>query len=347
MNDNNATKRTKNHIGSENAVGIYSSAVNQAKINGINGVPQIPFDKLPKEEQSKWKELADKKKVDVVPFYNKNANQIKFTLLHKIVILVLEEIFNEQPDNNPYYWLRNKPADMADFGMVYTNYNALANYIWGNSNGMNANKIKKVIKDLYDADVYISYVVEKEVSEKGKTRIEIEYRAERLHLITTIGDKCDHAGRNRCSYIQLNSIFIKRLSKRYIQRKNCLYLKIRDYFQELSKNSNKRKNHNILPSEEAIDMAAYLMGKARSKEYEWTINEDTLAHDLNIKDYFRGQVKRGHKRLENALGALKYAGMIKEWQNKKGVHGQSQYKILLDQEFFGVKSETKAIEKTA
>ena len=244
MNDNNTIKKIKKQNSTENAVGIYSSAVNQAKINGINGVPQIQFDKLSKEEQSKWQELADKKKVDVVPFYNKNANQIKFTLLHKIVILVLEEIFNEQPDNNPYYWLRNKPADMADFGMVYTNYNALANYIWGNSNGMNADKIKKVIKDLYDADVYISYVVEKEVSEKGKTRIEIEYRAERLHLITTIGDKCDHAGRNRCSYIQLNSIFIKRLSKRYIQRKNCLYLKIRDYFQELSKNSNKRKNHN-------------------------------------------------------------------------------------------------------
>ena len=347
MNDNNAIKKVKNRNRAENAVGIYSSAVNQAKINGINGVPQTPFDKLPKEEQSKWKELADKKKVEVVPFYNKNANQIKFTLLHKIVILVLEEIFNEQPEKNPYYWLRNKPADMADFGMVYTNYNALANYIWGNSNGMNANKIKKVIKDLYDADVYISYVVEKEVSEKGKMRIEIEYRAERLHLITTIGDKCDHAGRNRCSYVQLNSIFVRRLSKRYIQRRNCLYLKIRDYFQKLSKSSNERKNHNILPSEETIDMAAFLMGKARKKEYNWTLNEDTLAHDLNIKDYFRGQVKRGRKRLENALGALKYAGMIKEWQNKKGVQGQSQYKIILDPEFFGVKGETKVIVKTA
>ena len=75
MNDNKATKIIKNHIGSENAIGIYSSAVNQAKINGINGVPQIQFDKLPKEEQSKWKELADKKKVEVVPFYNKNANE--------------------------------------------------------------------------------------------------------------------------------------------------------------------------------------------------------------------------------------------------------------------------------
>ena len=207
--------------------------------------------------------------------------------------------------------------------------------------------IEKVIKDLYDAEVYISYVIEKEVSEKGKTKIETEFRAERLHLITTIGDKCDHAGRNRCSYIQLNSIFIKRLSKRYIQRKNCLYLKIRDYFQELSKNSNERKNHNILPSEEAIDMAAYLMGKARTKDYDWTLNEDTLAHDLNIKEYFRGEIKRGRKRLENALGALKYAGMIKEWQNKKGVQGQSQYRIILDPEFFGVKGETKAIEKTA
>lgn len=347
MNDNKATKIIKNHIGSENAIGIYSSAVNQAKINGINGVPQIQFDKLPKEEQSKWKELADKKKVEVVPFYNKNANQIKFTLLHKIVILVLEEIFNEQPEKNPYYWLRNKPADMADFGMVYTNYNALANYIWGDCSGKKADMIKKVIKDLYDADVYISYVVEKEISEKGKTRIETEYRAERLHLITTIGDKCDHAGRNRCSYIQLNSIFVRRLSKRYIQRRNCLYLKIRDYFQKLSKSSNERKNHNILPSEEAIDMAAYLMGKARKKEYNWTLNEDTLARDLNIKDYFRRQVKRGRKRLENALGALKEAGMIKEWQNKKGVQGQSQYQIILDPEFFGVKGETKVIVKTA
>ena len=347
MNDNNTIKKIKKQNSTENAVGIYSSAVNQAKINGINGVPQIQFDKLSKEEQSKWQELADKKKVDVVPFYNKNANQIKFTLLHKIVILVLEEIFNEQPENNPYYWLRNKPADMADFGMVYTNYNALANYIWGDCSGKKADMIKKVIKDLYDADVYISYVIEKEVSEKGKTKIETEFRAERLHLITTIGDKCDHAGRNRCSYIQLNSIFIKRLSKRYIQRKNCLYLKIRDYFQELSKNSNERKNHNILPSEEAIDMAAYLMGKARTKDYDWTLNEDTLAHDLNIKDYFRGQIKRGRKRLENALGALKYAGMIKEWQNKKGVQGQSQYRIILDPEFFGVKGETKEKKKTA
>ena len=94
-------------------------------------------------------------------------------------------------------------------------------------------------------------------------------------------------------------------------------------------------------------MAAYLMGKARKKEYNWTLNEDTLARDLNIKDYFRRQVKRGRKRLENALGALKEAGMIKEWQNKKGVQGQSQYQIILDPEFFGVKGETKAIEKIA
>jgi nitrogen regulatory protein PII-like uncharacterized protein len=334
MKDNKVRK--SNHT--ENSVGIYSSAVNQAKINGINGVPQIEFDKLSEDEKNQWKALAAKNKEDIEAFYRNNANQIKFTLLHKIVILVLEEIFNEQPENNPYYWLRNKPADLSDFGVVYTNYNILSNYIWGDNNGKKADKIKKVIQDLYNADVYISYVVEKEITKNGKKSIESEWRAERLHLITTIGDKCDLAGRNRCSYVQLHQIFVRRLSKRYIQRKNCLYQKLRDYYQEISKNTNK-KNFNVLPSEEVIDMASYFMGKARSQKYEWTFNEETLAHDLNIKDYFRGQVKRGCKKMCEALNALHFAGMIKNWEVLKGVQNQRKYRVVLNSDFFGIKEE--------
>ena len=87
MKDNKVRK--SNHT--ENSVGIYSSAVNQAKINGINGVPQIEFEKLSEDEKNQWKALAAKNKEDIEAFYRNNANQIKFTLLHKIVILVLEE----------------------------------------------------------------------------------------------------------------------------------------------------------------------------------------------------------------------------------------------------------------
>ena len=334
MKDN--TVRKSNHT--ENSVGIYSSAVNQAKINGINGVPQIAFEKLSEDEKNQWKALAAKNKVDIEVFYRNNANQIKFTLLHKIVILVLEEIFNEQPENNPYYWLRNKPADLSDFGLVYTNYNALSNYIWGDSCGKKADKIKKVIQDLYNADVYISYVIEKEITKNGKKSIESEWRAERLHLITTIGDKYDHAGRNRCSYVKLNQIFVRRLSKRYIQRKNCLYQKLRDFYQDICKQA-KKKNCNVLPSEEAIDMASYFMGKARSQKYDWAFNEEKLAHDLNIKDYFRGQVKRGRIKMCEALNALHFAGMIKKWEVLKGVQDQLKYSILLNPDFFGIKKE--------
>ena len=61
MKDNKVRK--SNHT--ENSVGIYSSAVNQAKINGINGVPQIAFEKLSEDEKAEFPDFFRKEKAGV------------------------------------------------------------------------------------------------------------------------------------------------------------------------------------------------------------------------------------------------------------------------------------------
>ncbi len=329
----------------ENKVSLFSAAINQAKINGIKGVPQVPFDSLSDEEREQWIRLAEKEKKEIDSFYKNNAEQIKFSLLHKIVLLVLEELLNCQNDNI-ISWTRKSPCDYSDFGKVFVNYNKLAIYIWGDNNGKKIQQLKKVIDDLYTADVYMSYTVliKRKVDNKIK-KIE-EYRVERLHLITTIGEKSDKLQRNRCSYIQLHQIFLRNIDKKYIRRKN-FYIKLQEYYSSENKKKEIRKNVNTLPPEVTINMATYLLAKARTQKMDWTLNESTISEELQIKDFTQGHRKRGRQKITDALTALKYVGMLKNWYQMIGVEGQIQYKIIFDPVFFGNKQilDTQSINQ--
>ncbi len=321
-------------------IGIYSYIINHAKVNGIKNTPNYDYEKLPEEKKKEWKIISEKVSSDstvaVSPskFYEMNADQIKFTPLHRIVLMVLEEIYNSQSKDNTYNWRKGKNGnDYYNQGKVYCNPTQLAKYIWGDAHPACVRKISNILNDLSTEKVYLSR--KEDVNDISKYVIkEVNLIISReINIVMTK----DGIKKEFYSYIQLHPIFFEGISKSYIRHRNNLYIKIRDYYHNLNNKVTNTKQKNKLPPESVINMVFYLSEFTRNNIFSLTLDEKTIAENIGLNDFQYRQNSRGKKKMATAFCALCDAGMIKQWKETVGVKKQAKYIIILNSDFFGRK----------
>lgn len=355
MEENKGLVRKKNNGNvrcNEDGIGLYSHTVQHAILNGLKATPEREYNSLTEEEKKEWEKiyneiLKNKEAAEEIPqatspllFYNIKADQINFSILHIITIMVLEEMYNQQSIDNIYNWRKGKNgSDYDEMGYVYTNPTQLAEYIWGYANHKNVNQVANVLEDLFKKRVYLSRVEkeEKKGGKKGETRD--VYRVKELSLIITrdLTTVIDSQGREMRYYtrVQLHPIFFEKIGTKNIRHRNNLYKKLRDYNHSLRADDSKKKFR--LPPDADIYMSSYLAKFTRMKVFNLTLDEDTIASEVKIKEFEYKNISRGRDKIINALNALHNTGMIKGWQPTEGRNGQQQYQIELNKDFFGYK----------
>lgn len=350
MEENKGLFKKKNNgniRSNESAIGLYSGLINQAKLNGIKNKPKIAFNDLSKERRNDWKNIIEEdyplssfpstKEAEQfrLNFYNVFADQIRFTRLHRIILNVLEEMYNQQSIDNIWNWKKGNNGDEYDKqGCIYTNPTQLAKYIWGIAHPEYVKKVIGVLNDLSSKNVYLSRI------EKRKDK-EI-YTVKKVMLIITCSIDYIHLknGKDKkiYSYIQLHPVFFEGISKKYFRHRNNFYSRIRDYYYQFRKDT-KNKQEFMLPPEEPFNMLYYFSNFTVQKTYKLTIDEDTLAIELNIRDFKQEHKARGRKKITTALDALRNSGVVLQWRSTIGKKSQQQYFIELNPDFFGDKQK--------
>ena len=266
-----------------------------------------------------------------IGFYNLNADQIKFTRLHRMVLEALEEMYNQQSIDNTWNWKKGYNGEEYDRqGCVYTNPTDLTRYMWGFANQKNVMEVIKVLNDLNSKNVYLSRI------EKYDDRD--VYTVLRVVLIPTLGtisiNKKDGKVKVVYSYIQLNSIFFKGITRHFFRHRNNFYSKVRDYYNKLREVSGKYKQKYMLPPDEPFYLLHYLSLFTCTKKYNITLDEETIVSELNLTEFDQRRISRGREKIRNALNATMSAGAIKKWNSTTGKKGQMQYNLELDPEYF-------------
>ncbi len=338
----------------ENNYGLYSSHIQRAILNGITSSSNKDYESLSEEEKKEWNQAYlenQEKDVDTgriiqatnpLSFYNLAADKVKFSDLHIIVLTVLEEMYNQQSVDNTYNWRKGKNGENYDeMGYVYTNPYQIAQYIWGYANQKNINLVGDILEDLFKKKVYLSRVEKqpKKSGKKGETK-EV-YRVKELNLLITLDMtlNIDNIGRTQRIFtrVQLHPVFFENIGTNNIRHRNNLYLSLRDY-NNSQRNIDSKQKYKTPPAE-YIYMSFYLSKFTRMKKFSLILDEETIAKEINIKDFFQRRITRGRNKIENTLNALQNAGMIREWSITTGRCGQRQYQIELNKEFFGHKKE--------
>ncbi len=333
----------------ESNIGLYSRFINQAKRNSVKNTPNIEYNKLTSSEQAewaaamvKWNKETEKETESFTPaispskFYEVKADRIQFTKLHEIVLDTLEEMYNQQSIDNVYNWMNGRNGEnYEDMGRIYTNPSQIAKYIWGVAHPEYVKKVADVIYDLSHEIVLLG--------RREKQKEKDIYVVKQVTLIITCGTTCittkNDQIKERYSYIQLHPVFFEKISKFYIPRRNNLISMLRDFYYNDRKKTGYKKKY-MLPPNEPRYLAQYLYEFAVQKNYNITLDEETIAHELNIKEFNQRRISRGRNKITNSLDALKYAGMVKDWNNCLGKKGQQQYSVELIPEYFG-RSEDK------
>ena len=314
----------------------------------------MEYDELSVNEKAEWKKAMEKwnkeqekesksfnRAVSPSKFYNMKADRIQFTSLHEIVIDVLEEMYNQQSIDNVYNWMKGKNGtDYDKMGRVYTNPTQIAKYIWGIAHPEYVKKVVDIIFDLSHQSVFLSRI---EKQEKQNV-----YVVKQVTLIITCGTTCvtTKTGliKERYSYIQLHPVFFEKIKRFYIPHCNNMISMLRDfYYSYREKSGNKQKF--MLPPDEPRYMAHYRYDFAVQKNYNNIIlDEETIAQEINIKEFGQRRITRGRKKITTALDALKYVGIVKQWGTGKGKKGQQQYNIKLNPEYFGSEDDIKRLK---
>ncbi len=366
MKENKGTAKKKNNgnVRINNfGTGLYSHKVQNAILNGLTSSPDIDYNSLTEENKEKWNDIYEEEKrrvkkegdkedvellsqaTNLLSFYNITADQIKFTTLHTIVLIVLEEMYNQQSIDNIYNWRKgNNGKEYKEMGYVYTNPNQLAKYIWGYSNPKNVKQVANILEDLARKKVYLSRVERKSENNGKKGEEDNEYTIIEVNLLITRGIKIKedkkHNKKGFYSFVQLHPIFFENIGRNNIRHRNNLYQMLRDYNNSLYA-SDKSKQKYKLPSDSTIYMSLFLSKFTRMKVFSLTLDEETIAQEINIKEFNYKNLSRGRDKIKNALNALHSAGMIKQWNEMTGRSGQQQYYIELNKDFFGCKEITE------
>ncbi len=318
-------------------IGLYSGLINRAKRNGTKDTTSMEYEKLPKNRKEEWDKVIGKELkshptiTSPLKVYKMIADRINFTSLHRRVIEVLEEIYNQQSIDNTWNWMNGKNGEDYETkeGRVYTNPTQIAKYLWGTANPKCVQKIVKVISDLNSTNVYLG----REETQNGKP----VYSVKRVTLIITTGTYLiklkDGQIKEKYSYIQLHPIFFEKITKNYILHRNNIYKKIQEYYLQYRESEGRKQKYMIAP-DIVYNLFDYLCCVSCKKVYNLTINEDKLAKEISAKDFMQGQKERGRKKLRTALEALCYAEAIKSWKPSSGRQDQHQYIIELNKTFF-------------
>lgn len=350
MSENKVQTRLKgngNIRSNESGMGLYSGLINQAKRNGVKNTPNTSYNNLPAERRKKWDDIINKDTEKEYPinasssveaadnfrigFYNLNADQIKFTRLHRMVLEVLEEMYNQQSIDNTWNWKKGYNGDEYERqGCVYTNPTELARYMWGYANQKNVMEVINVLNELNSKNVYLSRMVK-----CGKQDV---YTVLRVILIPTLGTSSvymkDGKAKEVYSYVQLNSIFFEGITKNFFRHRNNFFSKVRDYYNKLRMESGNYKQKYKLPPEEPFNLLHYLSSFTVNKKYNLTLDEETIVNELNIKEFRNKTPARGRKKIEDAINATQAAGAIKKWNITIGKKGQMQYVLVLNPDYF-------------
>ena len=348
----NRKKRNGNVRCNASGKGLYSRVINQAKRNGVKNTPNIPFEDLTEEGKKEWHNMIiqateEEHPLDSFPsaeeaakfrvkFYNLVADQIKFTRIHRMVLEALEEMYNQQSVDNTWNWKNGNNGDEYESqGRVYTNPTELARYMWGVANPKYVMQVIDALKELSSKNVYLS--------RKEKREDRVVQTVLKVTLITTLGTSCVSMKNGKAKYvfsfIQLHSIFFEGITKNYFRHRNDSYSKVRDFYNKEREKSNKCKQKFMLPPDEPFYMLHYLSDFTSRKNYNPSINEETLVRELNIKEFDQRRISRGREKIKKALNALKYAGAIKGWNSAIGKEGQWRYDLILDPDYFERKAE--------
>lgn len=315
-----------------NGFGYYGSVINDCFIDGAQGSPSKNFGELAAEDKEIWESFAKQYGLNVVEFYNNEGTQIKLSQLQTYIIMILQEKYNKQIENNydPHKknWMKNgNVSDADDLGLIHITAASIAKDIYGNTGSENVKKVRNAIFNLKSNSGYLYYY--KRIHETNKLVLRIEY----CSLIVSYGiDTSDNRIKN-FNWVRLHPIFFSALSMRYIR---CRYFTARmsEFFDYK------------LPPFPAMTLFRYLIKFGNAPNNEFQIYSYKLMNIVCHSKFKKREISNCRIIIHTACEACKYIGVIKNYnENIVGENGDMKYLFNINPAFFRKETNKKNNEE--
>ena len=317
--------------------GYYSSYMNQAQINGHRGLPARLFDALEKDEQEAYEQLAPLGGADDgIALYNAHGEQIKLDKTKRLIILVLQEVYNEQVKNKSDFskddWMRD---DSGNFGRLYSSAYKLACRIYNTKDpGTKTDVVMRHLRQLAGRpsrkgepvdDKWKYFLVYKEYNKETQKLETIATWDTLIKLGMKVVGSDSSTGKKKevVGFIKLHDAFFANLRERFIHTEFPTSGKLLEYF-----------NYRI-PTDAAMSLDGILKRQGSMGKFVYKCRASELLDQLAPEEYRRKHIKKALEIVDTAIRANKHTGLLKEKHDyEPGVTGEYVYTLYINEDFF-------------
>ncbi len=304
-----------------NGFGYYGAVINDCFIDGAQGEPSKNFSELTDEDKEIWKSFAKQNGLNVVEFYNNEGTQIKLSQLQTYIVMILQEKYNKQINNNydPHKenWMKSgNDRDADDLGLIHITAASLAKEIYGKTGSRYVKDVRNAILNLNSNSGFLYYYKRNHATNKLVLRIEY------CSLIVSYGIDTSDNRIKGFNWVRLHPIFFSALSIRYIR---CKYFTARmsEFF-----------NHK-LPPFPTMTLFRYLIKFGNAPNNEFQIYSSKLMNIVCHREYKKRQISNCRTIIHTACEACKYIGVINNYnENVVGENGEMKYIFNINPAFF-------------
>lgn len=326
--------------------GYYSSYMTQAQLNGHRGSPARLFDMLEKDEQDAYEQLAAplSEVEDGISLYTAHGEQIKLDKTKRLIILVLQEIYNEQVKNKSNFndddWMRD---DSGTYGRLYTSAYKLACRIYNTNNpGSKTDVIMKHLRQLAGMptkkgelpdDKWKYFLVYKEFNKESGEFETIAIWDNLIKLGLKISGTDSTTGRKKeiVGFIKLHDAFFANLRRGFIHTEFPTSTKLVEYFKKI-------------PTAAAMSLDGKLKLQGSRGHFVYKCRASELLDQLAPTEYRKNHIKKAQEIVDDAIEANKHTGLLLKSSYEPGVTGENVYIFYINEKFFPKKKSERTLE---
>lgn len=325
----------------ESSSGYYSTYMTQAQINGHRGTPARLFDALEEYEKSAYEQLAAPLS-DVengIALYTAHGEQIKLDKTKRLIILVLQEIYNEQVKNKSNFnddnWMRD---DVGTYGRLYTSAYKLACRIYNTTDpGTKTDAIMKHLRQLAGMptkkggltdDKWKYFLVYKEYN-KEKDEYEpvaIWDNLIKLGLKITGTDSTTGRKKEVVGFIKLHDAFFANLRRGFIHTEFPTATKLVEFF------------NNKIPTDAAMSLDGKLKLQGSMNVFVYRCRASEVLDMLAPEEYRKKHIKKALEIVNTAIAANEHTGLLLRHTYEPGVTGEYVFTFYINRDFFPKKN---------
>ena len=329
---------------------VLSSIIQRACLNGASDRNPLLFKDLTEEGRKAYIRLAKKEGQQVETMYTSCGERIVLNGLQHFIIMILQEMYNEQVENNSFMGSKDFYVDFTGSkGHLKTNAHMIARWITGKDNpsGKTVNKISQAIFDLAESKECRGMMLYQAYDYKEKKPIMIAMHDNPISWgfacdkedpenstedkpETSDEEKKKSPGRNVTGVIKLHDAFVSNIKNGYILSKPVTKAIL-------------KFTGNRIPTLSTQIFIRLLQEAGGRKTFDFIISAPLLKTYLTCKYQKRRQDGNFEKKLTYAIDCAKSVGILQNVEEGTTLRGEKSYTFHIDTEFFPQKKELSAV----